>query len=133
MISENLALISHKIAAAVARAGRKPGEVRIVAAAKGQGREKIEEAAAGQAWGQHVEERLLDARPSRACRRAARRLETGRLQPGYWADLTVLELPQNIGPRNLLAQVLEGAGECIATVVQGQIAWCKPDISHSVL
>ena len=46
MISENLALISHKIAAAAARAGRKPGEVRIVAAAKGQGRERIEEALA---------------------------------------------------------------------------------------
>lgn len=46
MISEHLALISSKIAAAAARAGRKPGEVRIVAAAKGQGREKIEEALA---------------------------------------------------------------------------------------
>ncbi len=46
MISENLALISSKIAAAAARAGRQPEEVRIVAAAKGQGREKIEEALA---------------------------------------------------------------------------------------
>lgn len=46
MISEHLALISHKIAAAAARGGRKPGEVRIVAAAKGQGRERIEEALA---------------------------------------------------------------------------------------
>ena len=46
MISENLALISRKIAEAAARAGRKPGEVRIVAAAKGQGRDKIEEALA---------------------------------------------------------------------------------------
>ena len=46
MISENLALISRKIAEAAARAGRKPGEVRMVAAAKGQGREKIEEALA---------------------------------------------------------------------------------------
>jgi PLP dependent protein len=46
MISENLALINRKIEAATARAGRKPGEVRIVAAAKGQGREKIEEALA---------------------------------------------------------------------------------------
>jgi PLP dependent protein len=44
MISENLALIRDKIAAAAARSGRTPGEVRIVAAAKGQGREKIEEA-----------------------------------------------------------------------------------------
>jgi PLP dependent protein len=46
MISENLALISLKIAEAATRAGRKPEEVRIVAAAKGQGREKIEEALA---------------------------------------------------------------------------------------
>jgi pyridoxal phosphate enzyme (YggS family) len=46
MISENLALISLKIAEAATRAGRKPEEVRIVAAAKGQGREKIEEAIA---------------------------------------------------------------------------------------
>ncbi len=46
MISENLALISRKIAEAATRAGRKPEEVRIVAAAKGQGREKIEEALA---------------------------------------------------------------------------------------
>jgi PLP dependent protein len=46
MISENLALISRKIAEAAIRAGRKPEEVRIVAAAKGQGREKIEEALA---------------------------------------------------------------------------------------
>ncbi|MGO9570058.1 MAG: YggS family pyridoxal phosphate-dependent enzyme [Desulfomonilaceae bacterium] len=43
MISETLALIGNKIAIAAARAGRKPEEVRIVAAAKGQGREKIEE------------------------------------------------------------------------------------------
>src|SRR5271157_1420848 len=46
MISENLALIRRKIAEAAARAGRKAGEVRIVAAAKGQGREMIEEALA---------------------------------------------------------------------------------------
>jgi PLP dependent protein len=46
MIAENFALITGKIAAAAARAGRSPGEVRIVAAAKGQGREKIEEALA---------------------------------------------------------------------------------------
>jgi PLP dependent protein len=46
MISENLALINRKIAEAATRAGRKPEEVRIVAAAKGQGCEKIEEALA---------------------------------------------------------------------------------------
>ena len=44
MISENLTLIRNKIATAAARAGRNPKEVRIVAAAKGQGRAKIEEA-----------------------------------------------------------------------------------------
>jgi aminodeoxyfutalosine deaminase len=49
----------------------------------------------------------------------------GLLRRGYWADLTVLEVPENTGPRQLLAQVLEGAGECIATIVQGKIAWCK--------
>jgi aminodeoxyfutalosine deaminase len=47
----------------------------------------------------------------------------GRLRRGYWADLAILELPENTGPRQLLNQVLEGAGECIATVVQGNIAW----------
>ncbi len=52
----------------------------------------------------------------------------GRLQSGYWADMTVLALPDNASPGELVAQVLEGAGECVATVVQGQIAWCKPDI-----
>jgi hypothetical protein len=46
MISDNLALITSRIAAASARAGRKPEEIRIVAAAKGQGREKIENALA---------------------------------------------------------------------------------------
>jgi len=49
----------------------------------------------------------------------------GRLSRGYWADLTVLEIPANLGSRQLLANILEGAGECIATIVQGKIAWSK--------
>ena len=49
----------------------------------------------------------------------------GRLRRGYWADLAVLELPENLSPRQLLSQMLEGAGECIATIVQGKIAWRK--------
>jgi imidazolonepropionase-like amidohydrolase len=49
----------------------------------------------------------------------------GRLRRGYWADLTILKLPENIGPRQLLNGILEGAGECIATIVQGKTAWQK--------
>jgi cytosine/adenosine deaminase-related metal-dependent hydrolase len=49
----------------------------------------------------------------------------GRLRRGYWADLTVLGLPDSIGARQLPSQVLEGAGECIATIVQGKVAWQK--------
>jgi aminodeoxyfutalosine deaminase len=47
----------------------------------------------------------------------------GRLRRGYWADLAVLQLPETVGPRQLTNQVLEGAGECIATIVRGKIAW----------
>ena len=47
----------------------------------------------------------------------------GRLRRGYWADMTVLEVPQNFGARQLQSQILEGAGECVATIVKGQIAW----------
>jgi aminodeoxyfutalosine deaminase len=49
----------------------------------------------------------------------------GRLRRGYWADLTVLEIPQSLGSRQLLTQILEGAGECIATIVQGRVAWIR--------
>jgi cytosine/adenosine deaminase-related metal-dependent hydrolase len=49
----------------------------------------------------------------------------GRLRRGYWADMTVLRLPENIGDRNVEAQILEGAGECLATIVQGQVVWTK--------
>jgi cytosine/adenosine deaminase-related metal-dependent hydrolase len=49
----------------------------------------------------------------------------GRLKCGYWADMAVFELPSTLGSPQLLVRMLEGAGECIATVVQGQIAWSK--------
>jgi cytosine/adenosine deaminase-related metal-dependent hydrolase len=47
----------------------------------------------------------------------------GRLRRGYWADLTVLSLPVEMNDRNVEAQLLEGAGECVATIVRGSIAW----------
>jgi len=47
----------------------------------------------------------------------------GRLRRGYWADMAVLELPQNLVPKDLLHQVLEGAGACIATVIKGKIVF----------
>jgi pyridoxal phosphate enzyme (YggS family) len=46
MIADNLANIQERIAAAAARVGRSPEDVRIVAAAKGQGTRKIAEAVA---------------------------------------------------------------------------------------
>jgi cytosine/adenosine deaminase-related metal-dependent hydrolase len=49
----------------------------------------------------------------------------GRLRRGYWADMTVLRLPENLSDRNIEAQILEGAGECLATVVQGEIVWAR--------
>ena len=49
----------------------------------------------------------------------------GRLKHGYYADMTVLELPENLKPRQFLSQIMEGAGESIATIVQGQTAWQK--------
>ena len=49
----------------------------------------------------------------------------GRLQKDYWADMTVFRLPANIKTGRLLEQILEGAGECAATVVRGEIAWEK--------
>ena len=47
----------------------------------------------------------------------------GRLRRGCWADMTILRLPDGINDRHVLSQVLEGAGECLATVVQGEIVW----------
>ena len=55
----------------------------------------------------------------------------GRLRRGYWADLAVLKLPDSTGPRQLTAQMLEGAGECIATIVQGKIVWRKDSFSEN--
>lgn len=51
----------------------------------------------------------------------------GRIRRGYWADLTVLRLPDEAGGRNLLTQILEGAGECIATIVKGEIVWQRDE------
>jgi len=47
----------------------------------------------------------------------------GRLRRGYRADMTVLQLPENFADRNVVAQILEGAGECLAAVVQGEVVW----------
>jgi cytosine/adenosine deaminase-related metal-dependent hydrolase len=56
----------------------------------------------------------------------------GRLRRGYWADMTVLRLPENMSDRNVTAQILEGAGECLATIVQGEIVWAKaPGMKHN--
>lgn len=49
----------------------------------------------------------------------------GRLRRGYWADMTVLRLPESVSDRNVVAQLLEGAGDCLATIVQGEIVWTK--------
>ncbi len=57
----------------------------------------------------------------------------GRVRRGYWADLTVLRLPEEAGGRNLLAQILEGAGECIATIVKGEIVWQRDEDVDSSL
>jgi aminodeoxyfutalosine deaminase len=43
----------------------------------------------------------------------------GRLRRNYWADMAVLEIPNNLEARHLICQILEGAGQCIATIVQG--------------
>jgi aminodeoxyfutalosine deaminase len=47
----------------------------------------------------------------------------GRLEAGYLADVTVLALPDNLNSPKLLQQILEGAGDCLATIVEGRIAW----------
>jgi cytosine/adenosine deaminase-related metal-dependent hydrolase len=46
----------------------------------------------------------------------------GRLRRGYWADMTILALPPEVTERRLVAEILEGAGECRATVVRGEAA-----------
>jgi len=50
----------------------------------------------------------------------------GRLRRGFWADMTVLGLPKDPRERNLLDQILEGAGDVIGTIVRGRILWKKP-------
>ncbi len=47
----------------------------------------------------------------------------GRLGRGCRADMTVLAIPPHLSARQLINQILEGAGECMATIVQGEIAW----------
>lgn len=47
------------------------------------------------------------------------------LRPGRPADLTVLGLPQGIASNHLQEEILQGAGECTGTIVQGEVAWRK--------
>jgi aminodeoxyfutalosine deaminase len=49
----------------------------------------------------------------------------GCLEPGYLADMTALSLPQQLHSKYQLHQILEGAGECLATIVEGGISWQK--------
>jgi cytosine/adenosine deaminase-related metal-dependent hydrolase len=49
----------------------------------------------------------------------------GRLERGHWADMAILKLPAGVGGTHLLADILEGAGECIATIIRGEVAWQK--------
>jgi cytosine/adenosine deaminase-related metal-dependent hydrolase len=51
--------------------------------------------------------------------------QLGLLRAGYRADMIVLRLPEDPGPLNLPAQILEGAGEPSAAIVQGDIAWSR--------
>ena len=52
---------------------------------------------------------------------------SGELKPGCRADMTILEIPSNTKERDILHQILEGAGDCAGTVVGGQTAWRKMD------
>ena len=52
----------------------------------------------------------------------------GLLKSGYRADMTVLDAPSNMKAHQVPDQILEGAGECIGTIVAGKIAWQKTDI-----
>jgi aminodeoxyfutalosine deaminase len=52
----------------------------------------------------------------------------GRLRRGYWADMAVLELVPGMKPQQLLDQILEGCGDCVATIVRGQISWHKSNL-----
>ena len=57
----------------------------------------------------------------------------GRLESGYLADMAILELPSNMKPRHVLHQILEGAGDSRATLVQGKIVWQNPGSSRKSL
>ena len=61
----------------------------------------------------------------------------GRLRRGYWADLRFSN-SRATWYKAIASQILEGTGECIATIVQGKVAWCKssyrmPDTDKSML
>jgi len=47
----------------------------------------------------------------------------GLLKSGCRADMTVLEVPSNMKPHQVPDQILEGAGKCIGTIVEGRIAY----------
>ena len=46
----------------------------------------------------------------------------GCLDRGYCADMAVLELPPSVKSERLLDQILEGAGQCRATIINGVVA-----------
>jgi len=51
----------------------------------------------------------------------------GRLKSGYCADMTVVEIEPTMETGQVLVHILEGAGDCIATIVQGEVAWRRPE------
>ncbi|MBN2320203.1 MAG: amidohydrolase family protein [Acidobacteria bacterium] len=51
----------------------------------------------------------------------------GTLKSGNLADMTILEVPPDMGISNAPDRILEGAGECIGTIVGGRISWQKSD------
>ncbi|MEJ2108794.1 MAG: amidohydrolase family protein, partial [Acidobacteriota bacterium] len=53
--------------------------------------------------------------------------ETGQLKPGSRADITVLEVPSGMKESKFVEQILEGSGECIGTIIGGNIAWRRKD------
>ncbi len=50
----------------------------------------------------------------------------GRLRRGYRADMAVLRVPEELPGRNVAVQILEGAGECVATIMGGEVVWERP-------
>jgi aminodeoxyfutalosine deaminase len=47
----------------------------------------------------------------------------GRLRRSYWADMVVLDFPQNLESQHWASQIMEGAGKCIATIIRGKIVY----------